>query len=951
MGRTLSGDSANVIALPASPTGFTAGDYVYQTTAGYGAVPAGALATGNFDLGAVASTVYASTATTSNELTYVEQRGGSQGSQVAAQLVDTNIVYAYATGSPSAYSAASTVNFRIETTTGTVVVAETSTTMTVLGPFGVSVIALPAGGFAIVCTTNSSTNYTLSARFYNADGTAATAVLGPTVTLSGNAPTYSRLKLQPLTDGSVIIGSINNTNFQLRKVTVAGFDATFGTSGITTVATRTSATQYWDFITDSSNNIQTIVSADASNTQVTMRRYNSGGVQQTTSTVSTLVGVAAVAIVLSSDGTIRGIVQDSTGVTTLTWNGTTAALGTRIITSTTPPGGGALGAFAQGASGGYVVFYNAFIGGTNAIGLFFQAFDSSNVALASATRVNSAIAVNYRNQLTPIVISGNTRVYFGVFQAQAETITLNNVGVPIGIAYFAYSNTTYALVGVSTVGFNYGSQGPFALGAYMRGVSTAGIARFTIATTGTYPVTTNTLGATLIPKTLVDSETVLRLSLAPLPNGEFVAVWARNTGGATFISKYSATGVLQAGPVTVSAAGVSVDSRQAASVATFADGNILVTYADATATTLRFRIYTPSLTVVTSGNIDTAALLSRAAIPVSCASFGDGDHIAVLFLDSADNIQVRCVQSTGTVTARLGTGLTSGTSWFQPQVIGFKSNAFVIAALDASTTSVAAQAVRKSGPTSFVAGTPTIIAGSFASIGSAVCLGSPIATPGTSAFYIGGNTGGTSYRIISINPLFNATNQLSVSNTSGSFSGYSVGSSEAATIGYTATGLPVIVANRGSTSFITLSAFTNPMDGTSASTAAVVTALATATSVSVSAIPHIGDAILIGFIDNSNKAAFTSIVASPFTPSGTLTAGTDISTSTLNLTPATGFALQGISITAAASGNSGLVQTSGIATLNSNYSASTPATFFDSRNPITAGTSGTIIGRTVIMGN
>ena len=127
MGRTLSGDSANVIRLPASPTGFTAGDYVYETTAGYGVVPTGVITTAFFDPGALPTPVYSATATTSNELTYVEQLGGSQGSQVAAQLTNTNIVYAYATGDPASYAGAATVNFRIETTAGVAVVAQTST--------------------------------------------------------------------------------------------------------------------------------------------------------------------------------------------------------------------------------------------------------------------------------------------------------------------------------------------------------------------------------------------------------------------------------------------------------------------------------------------------------------------------------------------------------------------------------------------------------------------------------------------------------------------------------------------------------------------------------------------------------------------------------------------------------------------------------------------------------
>jgi hypothetical protein len=953
MGRTLSSDSANVTALPASPTGFTAGDYVYRTTAGYGAVPNAALATGMFDFGAIPSPVYSATATTSNELTYVEQLGGSQGSQVAAQLTNSNIVYAYAT--TTSFGSAATVNFRIETTSGTPVVAQTSTTMTANGTYGVSVIALPAGGFAIVCTSVvSGSAYNLSIRFYNADGTVATGVLSAGATITGLSTSTSRLKIQALTDGSVVIGYINNTTFELRKVTTAGFDATFGTSGVVTVVTRASATQYWDFITDSSNNIQ-VIFANAT-TAITMRRYNSSGVQQTTSNVSPLVGVQAAAIVLSSDGTIRGILQDSTGITTITWNGTTAALGTRIITSATPPGAGVLGAFAQGASGGYVVFYNAFISGSSgAFGLFFQAFSSSNIALAAATRVNSASAVNYRNQLTPIVVSGNTRVYFGVFQANAVGYTLDasSTASPMGIVYFAYSNTTYALVGVPTVNYNFGSQGPFSLGTYMRGVSTAATARFTIATTGTYGTTTNTLGATLIPKTSLDSgNAAFRIILAPLPNGEFVAVWVRHNTGETFISKYSVTGVLQVGPVSVGTGGGG-NGRFSISVATFANGNILVTYNDATLTTLRFRIYTPSLTVVTSGDIDTGdyAIVSNA--PVACASFGDGDHIAVLYNDSSGYLRVKCVQSTGTVTARLGTGLSFTTPWAQPQVIGFKSNAFAIAAFaNDSSNSVYGCFYRKTGATTFVSGASSNFNNTMNNIGNAFLAGSPIATPGTAAYYIGANSGATAYKLISLNPLSNTNTLLSICDTTGLFSGLSLGGSYAATVGYTATGLPVLVANRAATSFLTLSVFTSPMDGNNAFTSGVTTTQATSSSsVNVSAIPHIGDAILIGYIDSNNFPAFTSIVASPFTVNTTLTAGTDISTSTLTLTPETGYSLQGISVTAAASGNSGLVQGRGTAALNSNYSAATPATTFDFRNPLTFGTNGLVIGRTVIMGN
>jgi hypothetical protein len=119
----------------------------------------------------------------------------------------------------------------------------------------------------------------------------------------------------------------------------------------------------------------------------------------------------------------------------------------------------------------------------------------------------------------------------------------------------------------------------------------------------------------------------------------------------------------------------------------------------------------------------------------------------------------------------------------------------------------------------------------------------------------------------------------------------------------------------------------------------------------ISAIPHVNEAILIGYIDNNNYPAFASIAALPYTVSATLTAGVDASSPGLNLTQETGYSLQGVAVTSAASGSTGLVQTKGTAVLNSNYSAATPTTLFDFRNPIASGASGVVVGRTVIMGN
>ena len=945
MGRTLSGDSANVIRLPASPTGFTAGDYVYQTTAGYGAVPDGLIATGMFSVPVAA---YSATATTCNEFTYVEQLGGSQGSQVAAQLVNGNIVYAYAT--LTSYGSNSTVNFRIETTAGVAVVAQTSTTMVVRGPGQVSVIALPAGGFAIVCTAaTGANNFNLNARFYNADGTAATAVRDAGLTLTATTAT-SRLKLQSLSDGSVILGYAAAGVFSLRKLTTAGFDATFGTSGLVSVVTFASATQFWDFATDSSDNIQVIF--NSSTTSLTMRRYNSAGVQQTTSNVTSLTSIAAVAITIASDAVIRGFAQDGAGIIVITWDGTTAAAGTRIISSASLSANAALGAFAQGASGGYVIFYSAPLLSSSGIGLFLRPFNSSNVALASAVRVNAAIGMNYRNQFTTIVVSGNTRVYFGTFPANAVAYTITGNVTPMGIAYFAYNNGDYTLVGNLTTGTIL--VGPYALNAYLRSASTPTIARFSIATTGSYS-TSYTTGTTIIAKTFVDGSNVARrLLLCPLSNGEFVAVWTRNGSPyQTFISRYSSAGVLLFGPVTVEASGSS--NTLNSTVTTFQNGNILVTYVDSTAAnTLKYRIYTPSLAVVTSGTIETA-LSAGGTTYASATSFGDGSHIAVAFLDTSNFIQVRAVKNDGTVTARLGPGLTSYTAWRYPAVISLKSSGFILSSY-ATTGYIYSYGVRQTGASSFIAsGAETIQGSSFGSSTSDM-VSSPIPSPGTTAYFLGSNSSNNAYKVMSMNPLFNTANSLDFQDFAGAFAGLTLGNDTSpAAIGYTATGTPVIVANRAATLFITLSPFTPPMDGTSTINTSAVTTTTLSTQngsvCSVSAIPHVGEAILVGYQDANRYPAFASIAAMPFSVNPTLTAGVDASTSTLSLTQATGYSLQGISVTAAASGSSGFVQTTGTAALNSNYSASTPSTFFEFRNPIASGVNGVVGGRIVTMEN
>jgi hypothetical protein len=112
-------------------------------------------------------------------------------------------------------------------------------------------------------------------------------------------------------------------------------------------------------------------------------------------------------------------------------------------------------------------------------------------------------------------------------------------------------------------------------------------------------------------------------------------------------------------------------------------------------------------------------------------------------------------------------------------------------------------------------------------------------------------------------------------------------------------------------------------------------------------------------MDASRRATFTVFNAFPYAESATLTAGTTLS-GPVPVNPGTsgvlnGYCLQGVSITDATAGGTGKVQTNGLAALNTNYSASAPATAFDFTSPNGSGVSGvrgTAIGRNVnLLGN
>lgn len=124
----------------------------------------------------------------------------------------------------------------------------------------------------------------------------------------------------------------------------------------------------------------------------------------------------------------------------------------------------------------------------------------------------------------------------------------------------------------------------------------------------------------------------------------------------------------------------------------------------------------------------------------------------------------------------------------------------------------------------------------------------------------------------------------------------------------------------------------------------------------VSSCPGAGWNVIFTYLNANNIPCRAVIALGPYTAIANTVAGTTTS-SALPVNPGTngtlnGYVMQGVSMTAASPGGTGIVQTNGTAALNTNYSASAPASSFDFTQPNGTGLSGvkgTVVGRVVTL--
>jgi hypothetical protein len=167
-------------------------------------------------------------------------------------------------------------------------------------------------------------------------------------------------------------------------------------------------------------------------------------------------------------------------------------------------------------------------------------------------------------------------------------------------------------------------------------------------------------------------------------------------------------------------------------------------------------------------------------------------------------------------------------------------------------------------------------------------------------------------------------------------------------MGVTGTGVPVVVNPIASNGGIAI--FNPGIRGVSTpTTTATITDYAGTPYTTVA--PWLGNNIVVAYINNLSRISFAILNALPSSVPESLTAGVTPSNAALTLNPSSssGYTLIGVAATDCAAGGAGQVQVNGVATVNSQYSASTAYQGFDFQVPGNRGVRGTVAGNVVTL--
>ena len=949
MGRSVTPNTVNQIQPVTSAVGFLSGDLVYETTSGISRIPDNAVATATFPTNAAVPD-YRYTSASAGNLKYVENVGGGQFAPSAARLTNGNIVVAYGIRNTTT-STNNDVYFKIVDSNDTVVVAQTAVATVAGGVYmnfgSAGALALPNGGFVVVFHGFDGTNRRISYRVYNAAGVAQTALITDT---SVSTPLgYLQVAFAARSDSSFVVAFVDSGNNPVYRVySAAGSTVYSGTFG--SALTSINGNRQLSVVVRSDNSyVLSMVVGGASSFRYAI--FSSTNTSLGAAAVTVVGGGAAQhidSVLLASDVVGIAVYSSSGFIEYRSITGTTVSAQSTLISGFTSItySGFALDAFSSGSR--FIVTYSFFSSSAtgsaynNSYKMSYAVFDASGT-LVTATQTLKGITVYTSNQVPAFVEVGSTlRIYMSpisTYNAQAPTFS------PKGIYYAVINTATSATIPQQSFNLTSGTTAAQPVSGYARVSSTPSSAQFfatsTSSAVATISQSTSAASTQVFGKTFLDNFSISSIASCYLGNATYaVAYIAAGTTNVRVAILNSSGAILNTITPGTGTAGFAGSIR----ICCLGNGRIVVAWRS-DATSISYRVYSPAYALLLSGIITGTQSTSTGRFglsPLGSSSLAN-NYFIISYINNTPRPVYEIYADNSTTAVATGIVDNSGNSWETADVVGLRSGDFYFGGYASSygTYRIAYFANSLAGNTWTVGFTGSAVNSSTAV--SYTGLNMMLTQDDIAVFGYG--DGGTNTYFVQLASGSNA-NLVTYSGTGVDPSG---GTDSRTGISCTGEGDMFYTNGQVSSGGATGSTFPMPYGySTSINTLSKFFPIPNTGGVSlVSCSPSFNNSALYATIDAATgfpvAAVIYPIAGSTVT---NLTAGVSTSSS-IPITP-TRYVLKGIAVTTCSAGGSGLIQTSGVAQLNTQYS-SLPSQPFDFTNQIIRGVRGILSGRTVTI--
>lgn len=947
MGRSVTPNTANPMQPVTSAVGFLSGDLVYETASGISRIPDNAVSTATFPASGTVPD-YRYTSASAGNLKYAENVGGGQFAPSAAKLTGGNIVVAYGIRNTTTSTNAD-VYFKVLDSSDNVVVAQTAVTTVAGGVYlnygSAGVLALPNGGFVVIIHGFDGTNRRISYRVYNASGVAQTALI--TDTSIAISATYLQIAFAARSDSSFVVAAFNTSNSPIYRVYSATgttvYSGTFG-SVVSSNGSRNLA------VVVRSDDSYVLVSSDGNIATVRYSIFSSTNTSLSASTFNISSGNASYidAVLLASDVVGIGVYGSNASIFYRTITGTTLSAESTLITgySQITRSGFAMASFSSGSR--FIVTYSFTTTSTtaqaynNSYKMSYAVFDSS-AAVVTATQTLKGISM-YTSTQTPafVEVGSALRIYMSPISSFTSTSPMYP---PKGIYYAAINTATSAAIPQQSFALSAGNTSAQPVSGYIRSVATPTTASFFAATTSAIVAnisqSTSTASSQFLAKTTIESLAISSLASCYLGSGVYAVAYIAS--GSPYAVKMAI--INSAGTVTntVSVGNSMVSNVGCVKISRLGNGKIVVAFKTSN-TQIDYRVYSTSYSLLLSGSILNTynAIQGQFGLSSLGSDSLTNNYFVISYLNSSSQPVYAVYADNSTTAVATALADSSGNTWNTTDVVGLRSGDFFVGGYTASYSAYRIQYwANSTAGNTWASGFGVNAPGSAATVYSSGIISMVTqddvavfaATDGGTNIYFyqvasGNNSNIITYSQSNTFPWTSNDARMGISCTGEGDMFYTNGSNTSG--GAMGGTYPMPYGYSGFTSFSTF----YPVPNSSGNSI-------------VSLSPSFNNSALYCTIDTSTQFPVAAIVY-PINGSfiTNLTAGVSVSNS---ITLSTNrFVLKGVAATTCAPGGSGLVQTSGVAQLNTQYS-SLPSQPFDSTNQIITGVRGIVSGRTVTI--